>query len=223
MCSKQNRRLKSKCFTMITGINESITSTKHTSCKCKCKFDGRKCNSNQRWNNNKSLCECKNLKEHHVRKKDYICNSATCSCENGKYFASIVDNSVITCDEFIEEPKSIPISTVPATTIPIKSYSTKFCILLAFLLITITLLILVSIYCYLVKYQAKQKPLFPKPLRIRFDKGDRFITVYDRTRYFVLFGGKKYDFIYNRIRYPIGVKSGITYVFSHHYAKIKVG
>ena len=35
---------------MITGINESKTLTKHVSCKCKCKFDGRKCNSNQKWN-----------------------------------------------------------------------------------------------------------------------------------------------------------------------------
>ena len=27
--------------------------TKHTSCKCKSKFDGRKCNSDQWWNVNK--------------------------------------------------------------------------------------------------------------------------------------------------------------------------
>ena len=46
-----------------------------------------------------------------------------CSCENGKYLASITD------------------------------------ILLAFLLITIALLIAASIYCYLIKYQAKQKHL----------------------------------------------------------------
>ena len=35
-------------FNMITGINESKTLTKHISCKCKCKFDGRKINSNQK-------------------------------------------------------------------------------------------------------------------------------------------------------------------------------
>ena len=34
-------------------INESKTLAKHTSCECKCKFDGIKCNSNQKWNNNK--------------------------------------------------------------------------------------------------------------------------------------------------------------------------
>ena len=36
---------------IITGINELKTSTKHVSCKCKYKFDGRKCNSNQCLNN----------------------------------------------------------------------------------------------------------------------------------------------------------------------------
>ena len=40
-------------FNMITGINESKTLTKHISCECKCRFDGRKCNSDQWWNNDK--------------------------------------------------------------------------------------------------------------------------------------------------------------------------
>ena len=33
---------------MITGVNELETLTKHVSFECKCKFDGRKCNSDQR-------------------------------------------------------------------------------------------------------------------------------------------------------------------------------
>ena len=33
-------------FNMIIEINESKTLTKHISCECKCKFDGRKFNSN---------------------------------------------------------------------------------------------------------------------------------------------------------------------------------
>ena len=37
---------------MITGINESKTFTKDI-CECKCKFDGRKCNLDQWWNNDK--------------------------------------------------------------------------------------------------------------------------------------------------------------------------
>ena len=59
-------------------------------------------------------------------------------------------------------------------------------------------------------------------LLIRFDKIDGYIRVYDRTRYLVLFGSKKCDYINNRIRYLISVRKGITDVISHNYAKIKV-
>ena len=135
---------------MITGINKLKTSTKHLSCECKFKFHGRKCNSDQWWNNYKCQCECK---KRHVCEKDYIWNSATCSCENGKYLASITDNSVITCDEIIESydetTKTIQTNFDKKKVI----FKTQiFYILLIFLLITIELLIAVSIYCYLIKY-----------------------------------------------------------------------
>ena len=45
-------------FNMITGINESKTLTKHIPCECKCKFDGRKCNSDQWW---KVTCKTQNF------------------------------------------------------------------------------------------------------------------------------------------------------------------
>ena len=83
---------------MITEINGLKTLTKHISCECQCKFDGRKCNSNQKWNNDKCQCECKNPKK---RVCKHFWNPATCSCKSGKYLASIIDNSVIMCDEII--------------------------------------------------------------------------------------------------------------------------
>ena len=61
-----------------------------------------------------------------------------------------------------------------------------------------------------------------KPLRIRFDKRNGFIRIYDGTRYLLLFGSEKYDDIFNRIKYLISLKSSITYVFSHYYAKTNV-
>ena len=61
-----------------------------------------------------------------------------------------------------------------------------------------------------------------KPLRIRFGRVNGFIRVYDGTKYLVLFGLEKYDTIYNRIRYPMWVKSGITYVIPYNYERIKV-
>ena len=37
-------------------MNEPKTLTKNISCEFKCKFDGGRCNSNQKWNNDKCRC-----------------------------------------------------------------------------------------------------------------------------------------------------------------------
>ena len=81
-----------------------------------------------------------------------------------------MDDSAIICDEVIDadadtvaksnndERKTIP------TNFNEKKETCKaqnFHILIAFLLITIVLLITVSIYCFLIKYRAKQKHLLP--------------------------------------------------------------
>ena len=125
------KNLNLSVFNMIARTNESQTLIKHISYACKCKFHGRKCNSNQKWNNGKCRCRHKNRKEHYLCNKYYIWNSDTCSCGNGKYLASFI---IIQVFAFI---------------------------LLVFLLITIALLIAVSTYCYLIKHQAKQKHLLP--------------------------------------------------------------
>ena len=65
-----------------------------------------------------------------------------------------------------------------------------------------------------------------KPLRLRFDKVDGFIRLNYGTRYLFIyrfrFDSQKYNVIFNKIRYLIGIKTGITYIFSHSYANIKV-
>ena len=63
-----------------------------------------------------------------------------------------MEDSVIKCDEIIEE-------TILMKKVDYKTES--FYILLAFFWITNALLIAVSIYCYLIKYQSKQKYLLP--------------------------------------------------------------
>ena len=89
-------------FNMIIGINESKALKKHIWCECKCKFDGRKCYSNQKWNNDKCWC-----KKHHMCEKVYIYHPATCSGENVRYLANIIDDSAITCNNIIEETKTV--------------------------------------------------------------------------------------------------------------------
>ena len=51
---------------------------------------------------------------------------------------------------------------------------------------------------------------------------DGFIRIDDGTNYLALFDSEKYDAIYNRMRYIISLKSDITYIFSHNFAKIKI-
>ena len=61
-----------------------------------------------------------------------------------------------------------------------------------------------------------------KLLHIRFDKLDGFIKIYDETRYLVLLGPERFDAIYDRIRYLISAKSGITYSISHNFSRIGI-
>ena len=148
----KTKDLNLSIFNMITGISESKTLANYISYERKCKFDGKKCISNQWWNNDKCRCESK---KDNIWEKDFICNPATCNCESEKYLASLMDDSAIICDEIID---------VEETNFNEKNITCKtqnFYILLAFLLITIELLIAISIYCYLIKHRAKQKHLLP--------------------------------------------------------------
>ena len=69
----------------------------------------KNCNSDPWWKNDKCWCKRKKC---HACAKDYVWNHSTCNCEDGKYLASILDNSVIVCDEVIEsyyeETKIVP-------------------------------------------------------------------------------------------------------------------
>ena len=75
-------------------------------------------------------------------------------------------------------------------------------------------------YKNILVYNISYKTLIDaKPLRCGVDKINGFIRVYDGNKYLILC--EKHDFIYNKIRYLIRVKSGITDVVSHNYAKMK--
>ena len=95
-------------------------------------------NSDQWWNYDKCRCECKIS---HVCGKDYVWNPAKPNCKNEMYLASIMDDLAIMLDEVIDSYNDQT------------NFNEKK--LLAFLLITIALLIAVSIYSYLIKYGEK--------------------------------------------------------------------
>ena len=83
-------------------------------------------------------------------KNDCIWNPAKCTCENGKYVKSVVDNYKIVCDEIIETTKIASAKIVLTRNIArnfqekkVTCKTENFYILLAFLLITMMLLIVV--------------------------------------------------------------------------------
>ena len=60
-----------------------------------------------------------------------------------------------------------------------------------------------------------------KPLRIKFDKADGFVRVYNDYRYLVLLASEKYDAICILIRYILS-KKGVLHMVFHNSAKIKI-
>ena len=122
---------------MISGKSESKTLTKDQQC-----------------NSDKCLYECK---RHHLYEKDDIWNPAICSCKNGKYLESIMDDSAITCGEVIEKTKIVPTNFNEKICKNNNQQNTKFLYFTCLFINYHTLLVTVSIYCYLVKYRAKQK------------------------------------------------------------------
>ena len=61
-----------------------------------------------------------------------------------------------------------------------------------------------------------------KLLRIWFEKIDGFIKIDDEIRYIVLFASDRYNAIYNRIKYLMSEKSGITDSINHNFARNKI-
>ena len=130
------------------------TLTKHLSCECKCRFDGKneiQINGEITINVDVSV-----EKFMYVKKNEYVWNLSKCICESEKYLASIMDDSMITYDGVInlydEKIKTIPTNFYEKK---VTCKTQKIFVLLAFLLITIKLLITVSINCYMIKYQTK--------------------------------------------------------------------
>ena len=96
---KKNQLMICKMFLIWLQKKMNQNLTKDISCECKCIFNGRSCNSDQMWNNDKCWCECKKT---YICEQGYIRNPSTLSCENWKCLAIMIDDSVITCDQIIE-------------------------------------------------------------------------------------------------------------------------
>ena len=97
----------SRSVACLANFSDRIkTLSKHVSCGCKCKFDSKKCNFNQKWKSSKCRCDCKSSIKYHVWKEDYGRNRSMCNCEIVeylKYYTFMKSNDlVITYDETID-------------------------------------------------------------------------------------------------------------------------
>ena len=77
----------------------------------------------QKWNNHKCWCKCKNQKEDRVCQNSYICNPGAFACETRKYLRSIIDDSVVTCNDTINAADIV--STNVTSDISKNSYNKK--------------------------------------------------------------------------------------------------
>ena len=74
----------------------------------------------------------------YAKKNDYVWNPSKCISENGKYLASIMDDSTIICNEVIKSNEDeIKTNSTDLNKMKVTCKTQNFYILLAFLLITI--------------------------------------------------------------------------------------
>ena len=150
---KKTKDINVKVFDMVENRNEAKTLVKHTSCNSKCKVNGPRCNPNQKWHNKTCQCEYKPCCQCW---KDYSCNPTTSIYKNNKYFKSIADTGVITCDETTDIASTKIINTIGTnvtSSASINSHSKNVrykidCYVFHAVLLAIILLFVITIICY---------------------------------------------------------------------------
>ena len=58
------KNINVKVFNLMSRTNETRHIEWHKICKCKCRVDASVCNNKQRWNKDKSRCECSSYNNH---------------------------------------------------------------------------------------------------------------------------------------------------------------
>ena len=150
---EKKQKTNFKAFNLITNKTDAKTVTKHISCDFKCKFNSKKCNSNQKWNNETCQWKCKNYRK---CKNYYSWNPTTGICENSKYLKSIGHTSVIKCDEniavmdIVSTKMTNAVATNVTSTASINCHNIKVrvCYVLHTVLLMIILLLIIITNCY---------------------------------------------------------------------------
>ena len=139
----------------------------HKTCKCRC-IVTRICNNNQRSNDDKCRCECKELIDKGMCDKGFIWNLKNCECEcdkscdigqyldykNCKCRKKIIDKLIEECSENIDENKMLYNKTLDIISPSDNDKPSDSCIVhivlfSVFLMINISMVIYVYFFIYL--------------------------------------------------------------------------
>ena len=140
----------------MSRTNEARHIQRHEMRKCKCRLDGSVCNNKQRWNDDKSRCECNKLIDEDICDKGSIWNPGNCECEcdkswdvgeyldyeNCKSRKKLVDklidhSSAEKCTENIDEVRIAEIALFKHGNESVYSYT--ICVILAVIALTISI------------------------------------------------------------------------------------
>ena len=72
------KNLNVKVFNLVSGTNEARRIEWHERCKYKYRFEHGICNNEQRWNDDKSRCTCKELIDKRVGDKGFVWSPSNC-------------------------------------------------------------------------------------------------------------------------------------------------
>ena len=87
------KNLNVKLLNLVSGTNETRGIEWHKTSKCKCRFNSSVCHNNQRWDDDKCRCECKELIDKGVSDKGFIWNpsNSVCECYKSCDFSEYLD------------------------------------------------------------------------------------------------------------------------------------
>ena len=78
------KSLNVKVFNLMSRTNGTRHIKWHETSKYECRLNASVCNNKQRWNEDKCMCECKELIDKGLCDKGFIWNPSNCKCECNK-------------------------------------------------------------------------------------------------------------------------------------------
>ena len=162
------KNINVKVLNLMSRTNETRHIKWYKTCKCKCTLDTSICNNKQRWNDDRYICECKELINKGTCDKGFIMNPSNCeyecdkSCDIGVYLdykncrcrKKIIDKLVEKCSENVDRNEMLYNETLDIISSSDNNKTSGSCILYIilfslFLIIRISMAIYVYFFLYL--------------------------------------------------------------------------